>query len=151
MSQTTIRPATLDDLNMLMGIAVAMHRESPRFSKLSFSHAKVQQLFATLVNAPSGLLLVAERDSMLTGAVAAVICPHWFSDELVATEYGVFILPEHRGGMAAARLVRAYVGWAKEQGARLIQCGISTDVHHEETAALYQALGLKQFSIGFEV
>ena len=151
MGKTTIRPATHDDLDLLMPIAESMHIESPRYSKLAFSHDKVLQLYITLIDADSCLMLVAEQDGEIIGGVAGMVTPHWFSDELVANEYGVFILPDHRGGMTAVRLVRGYIEWAKSQGAKMIQLGISTGVHVEQTQALYQAIGLKQFSVGFEV
>lgn len=151
MGKTTIRPATHDDLDLLMPIAEAMHKESPRYSKLAFSHAKVLQLYINLINSDACLLLIAERDGEILGGVAGFVSPHWFSDDLVANEYGVFILPDHRGGMTAVRLVRGYIDWAKSKGAQMIQMGISTGVHVEETEALYQAIGLKQFSVGFEV
>ena len=151
MGKTEIRPATYEDLDILLDIAAAMHRESSRFARLEFSNAKVLQLFITLIESDNGLLLVAERDDTVVGAVAAMIGQHWFSEDIVANEYGVFILPQHRGGMTGARLVRGYIEWAKTKGANMIQLGISTGVHTDETAALYRALGLKQFSIGFEV
>lgn len=151
MGKTTIRPATYDDLDILLDLSAAMHKESPRFSRIEFSMAKMLSLFITLIDSESGLVLVADRDGAVVGAVAAMVCAHWMSDDIIANEYGVFILPQHRGGMTAARLVRSYIEWGKAKGAKMIQLGISTDVLAEETAALYQALGLKQFSIGFEV
>ncbi len=150
MAKTTIRPATHDDLGPLMDIAAAMHAESPRFSRLRFSTPKVMQLFLMLIESPDCLLLVADRDGAVIGGMAGMVTPHWFSDDLVSNDYGVFLLPDHRGGMTAARLVRGYIDWAKARGAKMIQLGISTGVQTEETVALYQALGLKQFSVGFE-
>lgn len=151
MGKTLIRDATPDDLDLLMDIAQAMHQESPRFSKLAFSEAKVLQLYVGLMELPNGLLAVAEKDGVVVGGVAGIVTEHWFSTDLTANEFAVFILPEHRGGMTAARLVQHYVQWAKAQGAKLIQLGISTGVQPVETAALYRALGLKEFSVGFEV
>ena len=119
MGKTTLRHATYDDLDLLMEIAEAMHAESPRFSRLSFSPKKVLAFYITLIDQPDSLLLVAERDGVIAGGVAAFVCPHWFSDDVVANEYGVFILPEYRGGMTAARLVRGYIEWAKEKGAKM--------------------------------
>lgn len=150
MGKTTIRAATHDDLGPLMDIAAAMHAESPRFSRLRLSTPKVMQLFLTLIESPACLLLVAERGGAVVGCIGGFVGEHWFSDETVAQDYGVFLLPSHRGGMTAARLVRGYIDWAKAKGAKMIQLGISTGVQTEETVALYQALGLKQFSVGFE-
>lgn len=151
MGKTTIRPATHDDLDLLMDLTVAMHAESPRYSKMTFSHQKMLNLYVMLINSAWGLVLLAERDGIIVGGIAAMISEHWLSDDLVANEFGLFILPEHRGGMTAARLARGYIEWAKGHGAKQIQLGISTGVQVEETAALYRALGLKQFSLGFEV
>src|SRR3990172_2251364 len=151
--KTTIRPATHDDLDLLLDIAEAMHAESPRFSRIAFSEDKVLQLWITLVDSPNGLLLVAERDSTIIGGNSAFAFPHWMSGELVASDYGVFVLPEHRGGMTAFRLVNKYVEWAHSKGVKpgWIQLGISTGILQDETAALYRAIGFKQFSIGLEV
>lgn len=151
MGATMIRPATHADLPVLMLMADAMHMESPRFSRLRFSGDKVQKLFMRLIDSPDCLLLIAERSGARIGGIAAMVTPHWFSDDLVANDYALFLLPEHRGGTTAARLARAYIEWAREKGAKMIQLGVSTGVHADETAALYKAIGLQQFSEGFEV
>lgn len=151
MGKTTIRTATYDDLDVLMELTESMHAESPRYSRMAFSHQKMINLYVMLIDSAWGLVLIAERDGVIIGGVAAMVTEHWLSNDMIASEFGLFILPEHRGGMTAARLARGYIEWAKEQGAKMIQFGISTGVHTDETAALYRAIGLKQFSIGFEV
>jgi GNAT superfamily N-acetyltransferase len=151
MGKTTIRPATLDDLDVLMDIGEAMHKESPRFSRMSYSQAKVLQTFIDLINADCGLLVVAEQDGEIIGGIAAMVAPHWFSHDLMASDLALFILPEHRGGMTAVRLIKHYIGWAGEKGAVITQMGISTGVHAEATAAMFSAVGLKQFGYLFEV
>lgn len=117
---------------------------------MAFAPAKVLALFLRLIEWADGLLLVADRDGVIIGGVAGFVAPQWFSDELTATEFGVFMLPEHRGGMTAARLVRAYVHWAKAKGVAHPQLGISTGVRPDETVELYKAIGLKLVSYGFE-
>lgn len=150
MEKTLIRAATCDDIDLLMDMATAMHAESPRYSRMAFAPAKVLALFLRLIEWADGLLLVADRDGVIIGGVAGFVAPQWFSDELTATEFGVFMLPEHRGGMTAARLVRAYVHWAKAKGVAHPQLGISTGVRPDETVELYKAIGLKLVSYGFE-
>lgn len=151
MGKTVLRPATYADIDQLLVIGMAMHQESPRFSLLPFSVDKVVRLFVSLIDDQSSLLLVAERDGELIGGVAGTICEHWFSEGLIASEYGVFVLPEHRGGVVAVRLIRAYIEWAQGKGVRdeFIQLGITTGVHPEETAELYRRIGLKQFGYAF--
>lgn len=151
MGKTTIRLATLEDLDVLMDIGESMHKESPRFSRMSYSPAKVLQMFIDLINADCGLIVVAEQDDKIIGGIAAIVSQHWFSQDLMASDIALFIVPEHRGGITAVRLVKHYVAWAKEQGAVITQMGISTGVHADETAAMFKAIGLKQFGYLFEV
>lgn len=146
-----IREARHEDVETLLALAREMHAESPRYSVLAFSDDKVRGLFRRLIDSPDGLLLVADHGERIVGGLAAAILPHWFSDDLFASDLGVFLLPGCRGGMTAVRLVKAYIEWAKFRGALTIQLGISTGVQVDETAALYRRLGLKEFSIGFEV
>lgn len=151
MPKTIIRPATAADIETLVDIGEAMHRESPRFSRLSYSRAKVAGLLAFLIDEPLGFLRVAEREGVLVGGIACQAAEHWFSEDKFSTDYALFILPEHRGGMTAPRLIGAYIAWAKEQGAKLIQLGVSTGVQTGETVELYRNIGLKQYGYGFEV
>jgi GNAT superfamily N-acetyltransferase len=146
-----IREARHDDIPALLTLAQEMHAESPRYSLLRFSADKVAGLFCCLIDSPDGLLLVADNGGEIAGGIAAMVTPHWFSDDLVSSDIGLFMLPRHRGGMTAVRLMRGYIEWAKFRGALQIQAGISTGVQVEESAALYRRMGLKQFSIGFEV
>lgn len=149
--KTIIRDATHDDLDSLMDIAAEMHAESPRFSSLTFAPDKVLQLFISLIQLPNGLLLVAEQDGIIIGGIAALATPHWMSYDLISDDVGLFISAEYRGGVTAARLVKKYMHWARDQGVMpgWTQLGIMTGVHVEETAALYRALGLQQCSLGF--
>lgn len=146
-----IRYATLDDLDVLMDMAALMHEESPRYSKLSFSQDKMLELYVNLIKSQRGLVLVVEKGGMIVGGLAGFVTPHWFSDDLMAGEYGVFLMPEHRGGTTVVRLIKEFIRWAQEQGAKMIQIGVSTGVRTEETVELYKAIGLKPCSFGFEV
>jgi GNAT superfamily N-acetyltransferase len=147
---TIIRPATYDDLDMLLLIAKAMQEESPRFSRMTFSQRKMLQLFINLIDSENGLVLVAEVEGEIVGGFAGMVIEHFFTDDLVANDIGLFLIPNARGGTLAARLIKQYIAWAKTK-TEFIQLGISTGVHMEKTAELYQALGLQQCSIGFEV
>ena len=148
-----IRSATNSDIPALTCMAEVMHAESPRLSRIPFSAAKVSRLFSSLIALPDGLVLVVEVGGVIVGGVAAVVSEHWFSDEKVATEFGIFLMQEHRGGLAAARLVRSYIDWARTHGVGpgWVKIGISTGVHQEKTAELYEALGAKLSSLVFEV
>lgn len=148
---TTIRPATHDDTTRLMELAVAMHAESPRFSKLEFSHEKMLNLFYHLIDSEFCMVIVAERSGQVVGGLAAIVSEHWISNDLVANDLAVFMQKDARGSTAPARMIAQYVEWAKAKGAKFIQLGISTGVMVEKTSELYRSLGLHECSIGFEV
>lgn len=146
-----VRQANLGDLYQLMDIAEAMHHESPRYSALEFSKEKMQALYIKLIEQDNCLMLVADKDGEVVGGLGGAISEGWFTTDLIASEFGVFLIPEHRGGITAARMIKQFIDWAKWNGAKMINLGISTGIHTEETAKLYRSLGLKQCSIGFEV
>lgn len=146
-----IRDAKQEDLPRLMELAKAMHAESPRFSQLRFNEIKSYQFLAMMIYSESFFFKVVERNGILIGGMAAFISPQWFSDDMIASDIALFISPECRGGMAAAKLIRAYKEWAVQSGAVLQTLGISTGVQVEETRQFMTAIGCKQFGYLFEV
>lgn len=145
-----IRPATHDDIDRLVILGEEMHVES-RFARLPLDVDKVRALFAHLIESPDGLLIVAEKDGEVIGGFAGYVAEHYFARTKVASDFGLFISRQDRGGMTAARLLRVYATWAKERGAVMVQAGITTGVHVDETTRLYQALGFRQVGALFEL
>lgn len=146
-----IRNATRDDLPMLVELSRAMVAESPRYSRLTFAPHKLEHLFGALIDSPDGFVMVSDVEGQLVGIMAAMVTEHWMAQERMASDFGLFIEPDYRGGTSAARLVRSYVEWARTRGAAEITLGISTDVHADQTSRFYQTLGLRQFGFLFEV
>ena len=137
----SVRPATVDDLDALLVLARTMHCEAPGYRDWRFDDDKVDDLLRKLIGG-HGCLLVAEVDAVIVGGIAGICTAHWFSDEKVATDLALFIDPERRNGTTAVRLVNAFVAWAQLVGARRVQLGVTTGVHPDATARLYQACGL---------
>ncbi len=105
---------------------------------------KSVQSLRSVIASPAGCVLVAEKEGVVIGWMAGGIAEQWFSRQLMAFEYGLFVAPEHRGGTAGPRLAKAFITWAKEHGAALINMGITTGVHEERTGEMYSRLGLKR-------
>ncbi|WP_341867352.1 GNAT family N-acetyltransferase [Herbaspirillum rubrisubalbicans] len=129
----------------------ALHRESPRWSRLTYSRAKAADMLARLITQPWGLVLVAEVDGEIIGGIAAIATSHWSSTDVVAEEVSFFMKPEHRGSLAAARLICCMKKWAELKGAVWLHAGTSTGVNPERTAQLYEKLGFTRCAIGLEV
>lgn len=139
-----IRDATFDDLDALVSIGAAMHEES-RFSVLAYEPAKVRATLAALIG--KQYVKVVERNGEVIGGFAGMVTPHWCSHNLVAYDFGLFMLKEHRGGGTAAHLLNGFRKWALEKGAKLVTIGISTGVEIEKTRELYDRLQFK--TIGY--
>lgn len=139
-----IRRAVAADLERLVALAALMHAES-RFRIFRFAPHKVRAVLQGLIDSPDGgLVLVAVDDETgeIVGAMALLCAEQWFSDELVVQDFGLFVDPKHRGGVAAVRLVAEGERWARERGARTYELGINTGVAVERTARLFERRGL---------
>ena len=135
-----VRFAKPEDLDALVVLGAIMHAESPRFSKLAFAPHRLRATLEQVLQ--HGFLMVAtELDDTIIGGMAAICLPHWASDDLVATDLALFIHPDHRGGIAPARLVNQYRMWARGKGAKLIDMGVNTGVHPEQTAQFLVRMG----------
>lgn len=142
-----IRPATFADIPELLTLAALMHAESD-YRALRFDILKAAKLFESLMlGGIDGFLVVCERGDAIVGGMAGYVMPHWISQDRVAGEYGLFVHPEARGSHAAPLLLRAFTRWARSRGAVLIQAGVTTGVHTEDTVRLYEALGYERTGI----
>ncbi|MCL2899781.1 GNAT family N-acetyltransferase [Brenneria tiliae] len=138
-----IRHATGDDIPALVLLGMRMHQES-RYRNFLFSSEKCQALAQQLIATDFGIVLVAEKDGQITGWMAGGIAEQWFSHDRMAFEYGVFIDAEHRGGSTGYRLVKEFIGWAKQHDISIINMGITTGINAERTGDLYHRLGLQR-------
>ncbi len=101
---------------------------------LQFTDAQPVRVIYALEEGPSGL------DQVLSGFGAFIITPHYFTDDLIASDILVYVRPERRGSTAAVRIIKEYIKWAKPL-AKDVVLGISSGVHPERTKALYERLG----------
>lgn len=82
----------------------------------------------------------------IVGGMAGAVVDQWFSHELIAYDYSIFVEPSARGGVHAVRLIQTFKEWAKIKGATQLYMGIGTGLNVEGTTRLYESQGLR--SIG---
>lgn len=145
-----IRPATLQDLPALLAIGQDMAAESPRYSRLRFSRDKLAAALTTLIPADWGFVRVIDGEQGIVAVMLAAVTEHWISSDRCASDLALYVDPRARGTMAATELICAYREWAREQGAVLLQVGVTTGVHTEKTAQLYEHLGFVRCGIVLE-
>lgn len=144
-----IRRATLIDVPGMVELAERMHQES-RFADLRFVPEKMRDVLGALIDAPTGLALVAVREGRIIGAFLAVIEEHLFSDALFAFDIATFILPGYRGGYTGPALIRAYVKWAQSKGVAKIQGGVASGINHDVAIPIFRRLGFEPVGLNME-
>lgn len=149
----TIRAATYEDIPALVELGAQMHTESPHYSRVSYSRAKVTALAERIIGEMRSLVgglvcFVAEEAGEAVGMLAGGITPLWFGDDPAASDLVVFVRQDKRATMTAVRLVKAFEAWAWSKGAKYINLGTSTGVEMERTAELYRRLGYQDYAAG---
>ncbi len=140
-----IRTATLDDVPALVELGRRMHEESRTFRAMRFDAAKLAATVSSVVASPHGFArVVVDADDHVIGGMLAILAPHWFSPDLVSCDLALFMAPEHRGGMAAVRLLNIYRQWGIENGAALTKLEVLADIENEKIEQLCSRLGWRR-------
>ena len=109
--------------------------------RLPFDGALVRRLFERKLGRPDQCLLQAELDSRLVGGLIGAVAPHYHSPALGATIMGYYVLPEHRGSLAAVKLLHGFRRWARMQGAVHMHIGVTSGIDAARTDRLLRRLG----------
>ena len=138
-----IRSATAADIPRIIELGTLLHATSS-YSKMAFVPAKAAAFMQALMER-DGVVFVAEIDGVVVGGMAGGVVDQWFSDELIAYDFSIFVEPRRRNGLIAIKLMRAFEEWARIKGAKQIHMGIGTDINVEGTSRLYEHMGFRHF------
>lgn len=133
-----IRVATEADIPALVDLGQEMHLES-NFSSLTFDVEKTKEYVKSLLG--YGIVFCSEDNGKITGFIAGFLYQPYFSYDFLATDIGLFITKDARGGMAAPRLIDSFTKWAESNGAKQVRPGISVGGNIEGVARLYERMG----------
>lgn len=133
-----LRPIKTDDVGLLIELILALHVESPHYNLVKPDEPYVHTTLTSMIEQPA---FIGYIDVDLRGFMFGNASRTWYDSELNAYELLLYILPEYRGGLLAARLIKQF-----ENHARMIDCvhvraGTSTHVNSEMTLRLYERLG----------
>lgn len=93
----------------------------------------------------NGKIVVAEEDGQLVGMLGFVTTLHHMDGQPYSSELIWFVLPEHRKGGAAIKLLWEAEKKAKEMGAR----SFVFTAPNEDVAALYKRFGYHKLEVTF--
>ena len=140
MNNTKVRKIKEGDIPSLMTLGKDMHEEGAfRISK--FSANKVNKILNLCLTSDRFLCLVAEDNEEIIGLYIAVLTQDWFSEDLVAKDMALYIMPSYRAKGLAQLLVSEYLVWAEENKAISIGAGTNSGVNSEGAKRLYEGFG----------
>lgn len=125
-----------------------MHFES-WYRDFDFDEQKVRDFIAHTLDNAAYLDLVLEHEDEVVGFFCAAETEHFFGHDKYACDIAFFIEPEHRGGMAATRMIRAFEAWCRIRRVKEVHIGTSTGIASERTARFYTKLGFHSPAMGF--
>lgn len=137
-----IRPAKHSDVPRLIELGTLLH-STTSYSTMNFCPVKSAAFLHELING-QGVVFVAEVRGEVVGGMAGGVIDQWFSNDLIAYDYSLFVEPSKRNGVIAVRLIQTFKEWAKLKGAKQIYMGIGTGVSVEGTTRLYESQGLRK-------
>ena len=143
-SPVTIRVAQAGEIDALLELGVSAHRESV-FSALPFDRERAERACREMTGAAgSKTILVAEKAGRAVGLLAATADHHFFSSAVGATCLMFYVQPDHRGGLAAVKLLHSFKRWAKVHGASRLYIHVTSGLHVRRTDKMLRRLGFKQ-------
>lgn len=140
-----IRFAALDDVPAFVEMGRRFHHLT-RFRAYDYKPEKVGMQLKALIEHKAGThcFLVAESsDHQPVGGLVGCIESHIFSDRPVATLVHYDVLPEHRVGGAAVRLLIAFRKWAENRGAFELCVGVNSGVDLDKMDQFFKKLGFE--------
>ena len=133
-----LRPITTDDVGLIIEMILTLHVESPHYNKVLPDEPYVHKTLTSLIEKPS---FIGAIDVDLRGLMFGNATSLWYDPTFDAYEMLLYILPEHRGGLLAPRLIRQFECDAKLLGCAHVRAGVSTIVNTEQTLRLFERLG----------
>lgn len=138
---------TIEYVDQVLEGAEEMHRNSIYHDMPLDKEKVVRQLASCGVVVPDRYFRLAVRDGKVFGGFYGHVRRTFFCDELLAHDMGWWVLEHSRGSAAAILLLADFERWAREQGARKVMVGQSTERNIERTTKLFEHCGFRM--IGF--
>ncbi|GAB3661354.1 GNAT family N-acetyltransferase [Streptomyces sparsus] len=148
MSDLTIRPATADDLPVLVGMLaddpLGAARESPD------DLGPYRAAFARITADPNQHLVIAERDGRPAGTLQLTVVPglsRQGADRALVE--AVRVHTDERGTGLGTELLNWAVAEARRQGCALVQ--LTSDATRVDAHRFYERLGFEASHLGFKM
>ena len=137
-----IRSANANDLDACVGLAVEFHEVSV-FRDMPLDRLKIYERWIAVLRSldQAACAFVAEVENEVAGVLFGSMAPYWFADGMYAQDLGFFVRRGEVRSPVALGLLRAYVEWAQERGAREARVERYAGVELSDAGDLLRGLG----------
>ena len=118
---------------------------------LPFDDDMVRRFYEHRIGRPDRCVLQAELSGRIVGGLTGQVAAHFHCPALGASLLGVYVLPEHRGSLAAVKLLHGFRRWAGEHGAVRIYAGVTSGIDIARTDRLLKRLGFRMTGGNYEL
>jgi GNAT superfamily N-acetyltransferase len=147
MSKLEIRKFTPSDAPAMMNMCHELHLQSA-LAFVPFSEDKIRELFTLAIVKPSQyLFLVAENEGEYVGSVFARLTPYYFSNELMAHEYWIYVKEQWRKSSVGTMLAERMYDWAKDNGAIEVMISPSAGINNASAERWLNNIGYQTIGV----
>lgn len=134
-----LRKAAPEDIPEIIRMAHAMVADSS-YAPLGVDAVRMAKFLDPLVS--HGFVVVTQKEGDVVGAMLGDVVTPWYALNRMGIEHAIYLEPEHRHGLTAARMVGAWVDWCRRNGA--VQCRAGVTTGNSDMERLYLALGFER-------
>lgn len=127
-----IRPLTYEDKDSYVRLMKMFIDERMSEFGIEFDLDNADSQFELFFKLPEVVVLVAEEDNRLVGAIAGVIGPMLFCKGLLIQEMVWYVEKEYRGKMLGIKIIKEFEKEAKKRGcSSIIMVGMADDTSND--------------------
>lgn len=141
-----LRLATIDDLPAMAVLGREMHATSS-YAPMDYDPERLKETITDMMNKSQFVVVTEDTNGEVIGGMVGMVTQSWFGRDMVANDLALFVAGNARGGMAAIKMMKAFVHWAKLAGAKQIRPGVTTG--HKRAEQLLERLGFARCGASF--
>jgi GNAT superfamily N-acetyltransferase len=135
-----IRDLGKQDLGQVVDLLNVMHGES-WLTKYDLNLGRASYILCALIEDPRSFTMGYIKDDTVVGILIGEVVQHLFLDLYTAEDHFFYIHPDHRGGMAAVRLINQFQIYAASRNANKVAIQVTAGINNERTGAFLERLG----------
>ena len=143
------RIQNMEDVERMIALGRKMHAESPVFCRMEYEEERLRAYGRMALENPQdwGVFYVDDNGETIA-MVSVFVTPKYFSSKnREANDMFLYARPDRRGGLAAARCMRAVEAWAKENDVSAINMAVSAGIDDDRAVRFYEGMGYRQSAV----